>query len=634
MSVTFYDSNLPPRDAAREGAMRTLDLESTTDLNEEITTDLVPNTADIEPAALLGLAHLPEAPQAPSNFPSAAEPAAPAPAAPRPMVVPPIREPATAPKPAVPEPAPRPALSPGTVLADRYLLEQLIGRGGTALVFRARDMQSSSSAAPNQQVAIKIPRPDVQDRARAVARLEHEFQHARALVHPGIVRMNELHHDEQHCFIAMELIQGRLLSQLVRDWTLLAPPVAHKILRSCAEALAYAHEHDVIHGDFKPANVFFLPDETVKIVDFGTACSPLEDDGARIPAATFAYASPQVLSGERPERRDDVFSFACVAYELLTGQHPFEYRSSLAARDEGRIPPRAWSLSASQWLALLSALAWERDQRPADIESLLISLLPQAPPEPQAPPVYAAPEAAVAAELPSELIAPQRSWGFFVFVACALVVTIVAVTQRRGAPESAPAATAQPTAAPTLPPADPAPTTSFVAPQPPAPAPASSSPVPNSVPVVKEKPRTKTSVRPTDSAAAPIAPASAATPRAEANPETPALSEISFEAPAIVTSESAIAAVFLIKRSQPLAGRVGVHWSAVSGTADAGIDFASSASGYVEFADGQAQRAIYVPLRNDLIKEGNEKFYVRLQSPQHARLGSIARAEATIRDDD
>jgi hypothetical protein len=92
--------------------------------------------------------------------------------------------------------------------------------------------------------------------------------------------------------------------------------------------------------------------------------------------------------------------------------------------------------------------------------------------------------------------------------------------------------------------------------------------------------------------------------------------------------------VFLIKRSQPLRGRVRVQWIAKSGTADAGIDFASNASGSVEFADGQAQRAIYVPLRGDLLKEGDETFTVQLVSPQNAKLGANATATATIRDDD
>jgi hypothetical protein len=128
----------------------------------------------------------------------------------------------------------------------------------------------------------------------------------------------------------------------------------------------------------------------------------------------------------------------------------------------------------------------------------------------------------------------------------------------------------------------------------------------------------------------------AATAIPAARPSAPPapLSEISFESANIVTTESSVAAVFLIKRSQPLRGRARVQWIAMSGTADAGIDFASSAAGSVEFADGQAQRAIYVPLRNDLLKEGDETFKVQLKSPVNARLGPIAIAEATIRDDD
>ena len=85
-----------------------------------------------------------------------------------------------------------------------------------------------------------------------------------------------------------------------------------------------------------------------------------------------------MLSGEAPELRDDIFSFACVAYELLTGGHPFDRRSSLQAREEGHLPPRAWNLSASQWLTLLSALSWRREQRPDDIEALVTALTPEA----------------------------------------------------------------------------------------------------------------------------------------------------------------------------------------------------------------------------------------------------------------
>ncbi|MDY6947611.1 MAG: protein kinase [Pseudomonadota bacterium] len=503
--------------------------------------------------------------------------------------------------------SPRPALTPGKVLCDRYLLEQVIGCGGTAIVFRARDMLSAKGSAPNLQVAIKTPRPELGEPERAAQRLKHEFDHARLLSHPSIVRVLELHQDEGRSFMTMELVQGKLLSQLLRDWTMLPVSLAHKILRQCAEALQYAHSQNVVHGDFKPGNVFITPEEGVRIVDFGTAAGPLANE-SRIPAGTPTYASPEVLSGETPEPRDDVFSFACVAYELLTGQHPFGRQSSLQARDEAKIPPRAWNLSTAQWLSLLSALSWKREQRPTSIEDLLTRLTPDQSVAAAPAPIHVDAEEIVPAELPADLMPKQRSWGFFAFIACALLVTYFAF-QRQTAQDAGKA-------------------------PPPLIVPAASS-LPGPAPVQASQPEVeaaKSAPVEQDAAAAPVAaaPLAAAKPRPAAAP----VSEITFESSSIVTSESSVAAVFLIKRSQPLAGRISVSWKAVSGSADAGIDFASEASGTVTFADGQAQRAIYVPLRNDLLKEQDESFYIELFAPKSARLGKTVRAEAIIRDDD
>ncbi len=509
----------------------------------------------------------------------------------------------------------RPALAPGKVLCDRYLLEQVIGCGGTAIVFRARDMLSGKGTAPNVQVAIKTPRPERGDPERAARRLKHEFEHARLLSHPSVVRVFDLHEDEGRCFITMELIQGRLLSQLLRDWTMVPVSLAYKILRQCAEALQYAHSQNVVHGDFKPGNVFITPEEGVRIVDFGTAAGPTAND-SRIPAGTPTYASPEVLSGDTPDRRDDVFSFACVAYELLTGQHPFGRQSSLQARDAGRIPPRAWNLTTSQWLSLLSALSWKREQRPSSVEDLLTRLNPEQP-VPAAPaPIHVDPEEVVPAELPADLMPKQRSWGFFAFIACALLVTYFAFHQRQSGPED--------DGAPSLAPA--------AASVPPAPAPEVARPRVEEASSILAAPESAEATPASAEEAAPAVPAPSAASRPK--PAAVPMSEISFESPSVVTSESSVAAVFLIKRSQPLSGRVSVSWKAVSGTADAGIDFASEATGTVTFADGQAQRAIYVPLRNDLLKEEDERFYVELFAPKSARVGKVGRAEAIIRDDD
>jgi serine/threonine protein kinase len=615
MSATFFD---PTQTAGRppDRTAPTTDLESTTDLTGEHTTDLSPVTTDTEhaeivaemPAEVVGTPDLDRVDLASDSGFTARE-------------LPGLGRQ----RPAAPQP-----VAPGAILCDRFILERVLGNGGTAVVFQARDMSyardTDSGTASNLRVALKTPRTDRGDPARATARLHHEFEQARKLSHPSIVRVFDLHEHGDSCFMTMELIEGRLLSTIVRDWTMLPRALANKILRSCALALAHAHDNDVVHGDFKPGNVFVTRDEDVKIVDFG-ASAALNGGRSRIPAGTPAYASPQVLSGETPDRRDDIFSFACVAYELLTGQHPFQHRSSIEARDAGVTPARAWNLSASQWLALLSALAWDREQRPAEILTLLDSLLSESEPIAVAPPIQPT-HNVVATELQPELMPAQRGWGFFVFVACAIVVIFIAAQRQDDAAEPAAVAATDPT------PHEPA-----------------SPPLTNSVVGSIERPRdslpsltddeafvASTAAAPGGASTAMLSPAagSGAPASVPPKPRTPPaqLSEISFESASIVTTESSVAAVFLIKRSQPLRGRARVQWVATSGTADAGIDFASSAAGSVEFADGQAQRAIYVPLRNDLIKEGDETFTVQLKSPQNARLGATASAEATIRDDD
>lgn len=524
-----------------------------------------------------------------------------------------------------------PTIAAGTILRDRYLLERALGAGGTALVFSARDLRATRES-KHSRVAIKIPRPDAKDRARAISRIQHEFRHAQNLSHPNIAQVLELDSDEQTWFMTMELIEGKSLASLMRNWPSIPSDTKQAILRTCADALSYAHSRDIVHGDFKPANVLVDAQGRAKVFDFGAASGAPADDArdTRIPAGTPAYASPQVLSGQRPERRDDVFSFACVAYELLTGQHPFERRSSLEARDQGKIPPRAWNLSAPQWLTLLSALSWEREQRPADIESLMESLLAREPEPEIATAAAAAPASehstpitnSAATQLSEDLVAPQRGWGFFAFVAIALSIVVFLAQRDRDevapAPEDEIATNVEEPAA-------------FDEDLPIASANAASSPLMASLPlpstprdpdVLPNTPLSPEASRTTEVSPPPV-PARAPAP----------VSTLSFSDASIVTSESSISAVFVVKRSAPLSGRTSVRWTAKAGTAQPDEDFIAS-SGTIAFADGQSQRAIYIPLRNDTEVEGDETFFVELSSPQRGRLGEIARAEATIRDDD
>lgn len=509
-------------------------------------------------------------------------------------------------------------VAPGAVLLDRYLIEQALGAGGTAWVFRARDLTVHKNA-PGARIAIKTPRPDMRERERAIARLQHEFRCAQLLRHPNIVRVLELGHDDRTWFMTMELIEGRSLAALMREPVSLPPALKRAVLTACAQALAYAHRNDVVHGDFKPSNVLVSANGQVKVFDFGAATWLEQEDRTRIPAGTPAYASPQVLSGARPDPRDDVFSFACVAYELLTGRHPFGRRSSLEARQQGQLPPRPEALSTWQWLTLSSALSFDRDQRPTDVEKVVNILLADAAPDPSStspaqlgrmPPTSPSVRAA-----PDSGLVPQPGWGFFLFLACALGLILIGAQHQRGsdngasiqhsldtAPEQEPVEARIHTQAP-LPSKD---ATSD-----------SASPVVETEPPAATAPATKERARRAPSANRPPEPTS----------------DVSLESVNIVTSESALAAVFILKRSEPLSHRVEVRWRAESGTAKVGVDLSANVSGIAVLPEGHTRRAIYVPLLNDQTKEDDETFTLRLEAVRGARLVHDT-AYATILDDD
>jgi serine/threonine protein kinase len=502
------------------------------------------------------------------------------------------------------------------------LLEKAVGSGGTALVFSARDLQATDKSTARARIAIKVPKPDVKDAARAISRLQHEFRHAHPLSHANIVQVFELGNDQQAWFMTMELIEGKSLLALMRDSQTLSDARKRSILRACADALSFAHSREIAHGDFKPANVLVTADGTAKVFDFGAASAACGED-TRIPAGTPAYASPQVLSGMRPEPRDDVFSFACVAYELLTGQHPFEKRSSLEARDADQVPSRAWNLSASQWLALLSALSWEREQRPESIEALMQTLFAESSTSAAQLQKSASTAAASPAELSPEVVPTQRGWGFFSFVVAALAVAFF-ISQRDtetglGA-ESALAASAEEESA------NKEPVELLAVPE----TGTAQSALMSVVPMAPAREQKLFSGQGPDIEVE----AQTKVDAPKSKPKPTPLSAISFSSDQIVTPEGSIAAVFIVERSPPLSGRATVQWKVANGSAAIDDDFIASPTGTIEFADGQAQRAIYIPLRNDLDAEGDETFSLELVSPQRGRLGSAPRVEATIRDDD
>jgi serine/threonine protein kinase len=262
---------------------------------------------------------------------------------------------------------PRLPLAPGRVLCDRYVLTRIIHTGSVYTVFCARDLEAHHGP---KFVALKTPRPDCADKPGAVEQLKQQFESARSLTHGGIVEVLEFGCDGDIWFMTLELLDGETLASVMKHrGALLIPHLARRVLRGLSDALAYAHAAGVAHGDLHPTNVFVLKGDRIKLTGFGA------HSRAVTPSANRSYASPQVLTGQPPTTRDDLFSFACLAYEVLTGKHPFEQRSAAVAAAEGTRPEPP-ALDSERSLALMSALAFEPDARDQDIRALARTLVP------------------------------------------------------------------------------------------------------------------------------------------------------------------------------------------------------------------------------------------------------------------
>ena len=267
-------------------------------------------------------------------------------------------------------------------LRGRYILQEEIGRGGAGIVYRALDLNRAGLPHEHQYVALKVLREEHARRPGAVDALRREYHPAQLLSHPGIVNVFDFDHDDGTYFVTMELLDGEPLGALIRRLqpNKLSLEAATRILRELGDAVAYAHDRGVLHLDLKPDNVIVDPHGHVRVLDFGLAqphrAEPWISDMQPSPpaAATLAYASYERLVGERPDVRDDIFSFSCIAYELLSGKHPFDRYSALKARKEGREALRIRSLSRRQWHVLTSGLAWAREDRPTNMRELLYGL--------------------------------------------------------------------------------------------------------------------------------------------------------------------------------------------------------------------------------------------------------------------
>ncbi len=283
------------------------------------------------------------------------------------------------------------------LLGGRYELDGVVGRGGMAEVYRARDLRL------DRIVAVKTLREDLARDPTFQARFRREAQSAASLNHPSIVAVYDTGEDNSgnsHVpFIVMEFVDGRTIRDLLRDDRRLLPERALEITDGVLRALDYSHRNGIVHRDIKPGNVMLSRSGEIKVMDFGIARAVADTQATMTQTAqvigTAQYLSPEQARGERVDFRSDLYSVGCLLYELLTGRPPFTGDSPVAIAyqhvRENPVPPTRVDPELPAWAdaIVLRAMAKspaDRYQAAADMRADIQRALSGFPVAPARPP--------------------------------------------------------------------------------------------------------------------------------------------------------------------------------------------------------------------------------------------------------
>ena len=204
-------------------------------------------------------------------------------------------------------------------IANRYEILSLIGQGGMADVYKAKD------TILNRIVAIKVLRDKLSQDAMALVRFQREASAASRLSHPNVVDIYDVGEYEGMHYIVMEFIRGRTLKELIAQRGALDVDEAIGIMKQLVSAINHAHENNIIHRDIKPQNVLVKDDGTIKITDFGIAVAngSVQLTFNNTVMGSAHYLAPETTQGKEPNEQVDIYSLGIVFYELLTGKVPF-----------------------------------------------------------------------------------------------------------------------------------------------------------------------------------------------------------------------------------------------------------------------------------------------------------------------
>lgn len=215
------------------------------------------------------------------------------------------------------------------VLAGRYQLQEIIGSGGMATIYRARDLQM------DRAVAVKVLQEVYNTNPKFVRRFQVEAKAASALQHPNIVQVYDYGHADGNYYIVMELVEGTNLHRYLGSRGVLYVDRAIIIAHDVALGLGAAHRRGIVHRDVKPQNVLIGKDGSIKLTDFGIASTYKDLNADRLTTTgmtlgTVQYFAPEQAQGEIVSPAADVYALGIVMYEMLTGHTPFDGNSPVA----------------------------------------------------------------------------------------------------------------------------------------------------------------------------------------------------------------------------------------------------------------------------------------------------------------
>lgn len=279
----------------------------------------------------------------------------------------------------------------GSIIKQRFKLEKVLGIGGMGKVYKALDLLKHEAKDKKPYVAIKLLNDDFKDHPEAFISLQRESSRQQKLAHPNIATIYDFDRvggPNTPVYITMELMEGMELKDFikkkVRPQGGLPFEKAYDIIQQLGAGLIYAHDRRLVHSDFKPGNAFMCDDGTVKTLDFGIARAvknPVTGeaektlfDPGKLGALTPAYASLEMLEGEEPDTRDDIYALGCTAYELLTTKHPFNKLPANKAKENNLVPPYIKTLNKKQNQALRRSVAFHREDRSPTVAHFLEEL--------------------------------------------------------------------------------------------------------------------------------------------------------------------------------------------------------------------------------------------------------------------